>query len=330
MTWVIALVILVLLVASLRLWRTAVRLDRLHLRTQSAWAALDAALSRRAVAARAIAVAADIDPDLAVQLRAAARGVEGTTFAHRADAENDLTRALELLPLELDPGLADELADAAERVVLARRFYNDAVRDTRALRSALFTRIFRLAGRAALPDFFEIAEYVPVQPVARVSARVVLRDETGRVLLFHGIDPMNPLDRFWFTPGGGVDPGEELVDAAVRELAEETGLVLQSGELVGPIWMRRQRFSFNGADLESVEHYFFAPPLPSPDGAAPVISTAGFDELEQRSILGHRWWTPTELADTHETVYPRQLGARLVALPTVVTGPEHDEVGLIR
>ena len=43
--------------------------------------------------------------------------------------------------------------------MLARRFYNDAVRDTRALRAVLFTRIFGLAGRAALPDYFEIAEY---------------------------------------------------------------------------------------------------------------------------------------------------------------------------
>ncbi|MGH3918001.1 MAG: exopolyphosphatase, partial [Pseudonocardiaceae bacterium] len=62
----------------------------------------------------------------------------------------------------LEPACARRLADAEQRVVIARRVYNDAVRDTLALRSHRRVRWLRLAGRAPLPRYFEIAE--PVLP----------------------------------------------------------------------------------------------------------------------------------------------------------------------
>src|SRR6478735_10277399 len=135
MTTVIVVVLVVmLLMAALRLWLTANRLDRLHVRTEAAWFALEGALSRRVVAARAMAAAGGLAPERAALLRGAARRADGADRAHRADAENDLSRALAALPADLPPDLVGELADANERVVLARRFYNDAVRDTQALR----------------------------------------------------------------------------------------------------------------------------------------------------------------------------------------------------
>ena len=94
----------------------------------------------------------------------------------------------------LEPDLAAELLDAGERVALARRFYNDAVRDTRALRAVWFTRLFRLAGRAELPDYFEIADQssditIGGETTARTAARVLLLDAQHRVLLFSAADP---------------------------------------------------------------------------------------------------------------------------------------------
>src|SRR4051794_28081361 len=119
---------MLLLIAALRLWLTANRLDRLHVRTQAAWAALEGALARRVVAARAVAVAGGLDPERAAMLRGLARTADSADRAHRADAENDLSRALAALPSTIPTDLAGELADAGERVLLARRFYNDAVR----------------------------------------------------------------------------------------------------------------------------------------------------------------------------------------------------------
>ena len=58
------------------------------------------------------------------------------------------------------PGLIAELADAETRVMMARRFYNDAVRDTRSLADRFLVRLLRLGGRAQRPEYFEIVERV--------------------------------------------------------------------------------------------------------------------------------------------------------------------------
>ena len=49
-TVVVVVLVFLLLVAALRLWTTANRLDRLHVRTEAAWSALEGALARRIVA----------------------------------------------------------------------------------------------------------------------------------------------------------------------------------------------------------------------------------------------------------------------------------------
>jgi 8-oxo-dGTP pyrophosphatase MutT (NUDIX family) len=58
--------------------------------------------------------------------------------------------------------------------------------------------------------------------VRRDSARVIVIDRAGRVLLLSGDDPHTPDGPFWLTPGGGTEPGESLLDTAVRELREAT------------------------------------------------------------------------------------------------------------
>ncbi len=257
-TVVVVVLVALLLFAALRLWLTANRLDRLHVRTEAAWSALEGALARRIVATRAVAAAGGLDHAQSDRLRRLADVADHADRAHRADAENDLSRALSTIPPASEPELAAELADASERVVLARRFYNDAVRDTRALRAVLFTRVFGLAGRAAMPDYFEIAEYPHRSGLlSRTAARVVLVDGANRVLLLSGTDPKVG-SRWWITPGGGVEGGETLPDTARRELAEETGLLLGADDLVGPIWRRVARFTFTGIDYEQTEFYFAA------------------------------------------------------------------------
>ena len=87
-------------------------------------------------------------------------------------AETNLTRVLrdvladpkDSLALRERPGgteLLVELDAASRRVQLARRFYNDAVRDTRSLRGRRMPRLLHLAGRRELPQFFDIDDTVP-------------------------------------------------------------------------------------------------------------------------------------------------------------------------
>jgi 8-oxo-dGTP pyrophosphatase MutT (NUDIX family) len=153
-----------------------------------------------------------------------------------------------------------------------------------------------------------IADLSP-RPGVRVAARVLLVDRAERLLLFQGFDPHVPDESFWFTAGGGLEPGEELLAGARRELYEETGLRLPPDRLVGPVWLRRVRFSFEGVEYDSDEWFF----LSSLTGAAEV-DTAGFTDLENRTVRGHRWWSTDDLRATTETIYPLQLAELLPGL----------------
>lgn len=331
MTWlIVGIVVLVALVALAGAWayRTANRLDRLHVRYDLSWQSLDGALARRAVVARAVAIDAYGGASEGRRLAALADAAEGAPRYARENAENELSTALAAVdPASLPAGLIAELADAEARVVLARRFHNDAVRDTLALAERPLVRLFRLGGTAALPGYFEIVE----RPHAlahgdhgvlnhRTSARVVLLDETGAVLLLCGSDPALAHDdapRWWFTVGGQVQHGERLAEAAARELAEETGLRVLPADMIGPVWRRDQVFEFNGALIDSEEFFFvcrarrFEP------------SCVGRTELERRYIHGHRWCTADDIAElvaAGQTVYPMQLPQLLTEAAALVCG----------
>ncbi|MCV7061032.1 NUDIX hydrolase [Mycolicibacterium vaccae] len=318
--WVTAVVIAVLLAAILLTigwaYQTANRLDRLHVRYDLSWQALDGALARRAVVARAVAVEAYGGGPEGRRLAARAAAAERAPRSGREAAENELSAALARVnPASLPLPLVAELADAEARVVLARRFHNDAVRDTLALRERPLVRALRLGGTAALPTYFEIAEggdlsaREPAPVGRRTSARVVLLDDDGAVLLLCGSDPAaavgdTPAPRWWFTIGGAAQDGESLAQAAVRELHEETGLLVAPEAVVGPVWRRESLIDFNGSVMRSEELYFVHRTTrfePSVDGRS---------GLERTYIHGHRWCdakTLDRLVADGETVYPRQL-----------------------
>lgn len=145
MIWWILLAV-ILTAAALWGFQTAQRLNRLHIRTDAALAALQAALDRRA------AVIATLLPETQpLALAAEAEPLVHGSFEERATRERQLSQAL----VPLGPDLPGRLVDAEVRVQLAHRFYNDAVADTRALRLRPLVRVCRLGGTAPLPEFFE-------------------------------------------------------------------------------------------------------------------------------------------------------------------------------
>lgn len=143
--------------------------------------------------------------------------------------------------------------------------------------------------------------------VAREASRVLLLDAHDRVLLFRGRDPDRPDDGFWwFTPGGGLHPGETHEDGARRELFEETGL---AGVPLGPpVWERTCVFPFGPRTYRQHELFY----LVRVD--AHDVDVSGFTALEQRVVHEHRWWTTAELATTAERVYPTTMAAELARL----------------
>ncbi len=150
--------------------------------------------------------------------------------------------------------------------------------------------------------------------VDRRAARVLLLDAAERVLLFHGCDPADDTaGSWWFTPGGGLDPGESPAQGAARELAEETGLVVRPEDLGPPVHARVATFRFAGGAYRQSEDFFVL------RVDAHDVDTSGFSELETSAVLGHRWWTRGELRDAvaggEPRVYPVELPDLLERVP---------------
>lgn len=128
-------------------------------------------------------------------------------------------------------------------------------------------------------------------PTHRLAARLLPVNAHGQVLLLLGRDPARPDHLHWVSVGGAVDAGESLRTAAVREMAEETGVEVAEEALVGPLRRVTHPFSWNGADYVSDNH-FFAVRLDRPVD----VRFDGLEDAEIGNILQARWWTPEALA----------------------------------
>lgn len=168
----IALALGVLLVLSMYVSWRAGRLDRLHVRLETARAGLDAALVRRAAVALELAASRLLDPATSLLLATAAHEARTADTERREFAESDLSRNVRAAVEQPDfrrllaaegsgAALLDELAEAAQKVAFARRFYNDAVSAVRHARRKVLARVTPIAGRAPLPEFFEIDDTPP-------------------------------------------------------------------------------------------------------------------------------------------------------------------------
>jgi 8-oxo-dGTP pyrophosphatase MutT (NUDIX family) len=144
-----------------------------------------------------------------------------------------------------------------------------------------------------------------VTVIDRRAARVLLVDRAGRALLLHGGDPARPGERWWFTPGGGLNGDETPAEGAARELAEETGLRVAPGELGEPIWHQVTEFSYRERQYRQDQEFFL---LRVADWQ---VDTAGMDEDEQVTITDHRWWSASELDATAEQIFPAELATLL-------------------
>jgi 8-oxo-dGTP pyrophosphatase MutT (NUDIX family) len=140
-----------------------------------------------------------------------------------------------------------------------------------------------------------------MEAIPRRAARVLLVDGAGRLLMFHGFDPARPAHHYWFTVGGGLEPGEPAAVGAAREMAEETGLRMTAAELGGPVWREVTEFPFDGLWYRQ-EQDFFLVRVPAWE-----VVTDGFDAVERDSIDDYRWWSVEELESTAERFYPSDL-----------------------
>ena len=133
----------------------------------------------------------------------------------------------------------------------------------------------------------------------RRAARVLLIDERSRVLLTNARDPDDD-SLWWFAPGGSVEPGETIEQAARRELAEEVDGP-NSYELRGPVWIRRNVHTFAGRPIDLEETYFVA------SVAAGEIREVRETGGGARYFEGWRWWSLEEVHASNGLFAPRDL-----------------------
>lgn len=159
---------------------------------------------------------------------------------------------------------------------------------------------------------------VSTAPNLRRAVRVVLVDAADRFLLvrWHFEDPGGPVD-VWGTPGGGIDPGEEPLDAVRRELLEEVGLDLAAERCGEPVAHRVHEMPMRSADgLEwdgQQEEYF----LVRVDAFEPRGRLTD-EELRAESLHEIRWFTAAEVAQLPDpprvVTAPRELPEFLLSL----------------
>lgn len=90
-------------------------------------------------------------------------------------------------------------------------------------------------------------------PLILCGAAACIRDDRGRILLVRRGDEEN----MWSLPGGGMDPGESLEDAVVREVREETGLIVEATALIGVYSSPAYAYTIpNGDQVQPVIAFF--------------------------------------------------------------------------
>jgi 8-oxo-dGTP pyrophosphatase MutT (NUDIX family) len=139
-----------------------------------------------------------------------------------------------------------------------------------------------------------------METVSRPAVRVLCFDAEDRVLLMRWRDPHDG-SLLWEPPGGGIEPGETPLEAARRELAEETGLDTAA---IRPEYQDVHRDTvWKGRRFTGPEQFFtaFYP------GSRPALSPDNLLPYEVAELIECRWVHPRDLAALPDRLDPPNL-----------------------
>lgn len=140
---------------------------------------------------------------------------------------------------------------------------------------------------------------------------MLLLDQVDRLLLLAVQD--DPADRpagsaapapvWWVTAGGGLEPGEDLRAAALREVEEETTVRLPAEVLGAHVWTRRAEHGYSDRVVDQQEDFLVAR---LPHGQVVDVGAS--------SELAARWWSVAQLRAEAPPTWPLDLADRLAEL----------------
>ncbi|NKY48389.1 NUDIX hydrolase [Nocardia cerradoensis] len=124
----------------------------------------------------------------------------------------------------------------------------------------------------------------------KVAVSAVVQDSAGRILMIHRTDN----DKYSI-PGGGLEIGESVADAVVREVKEETGIDVEVTKLVGVFSNPRHVIAFDDGEVRQEFSICF---LAAPRGGQLRTSA------ESKEV---KWVAPADLSelDIHPSVLLR-------------------------
>jgi 8-oxo-dGTP pyrophosphatase MutT (NUDIX family) len=132
--------------------------------------------------------------------------------------------------------------------------------------------------------------------IYRQAVRAILLTPAREILMMQIREPGGGA-RFWITPGGGMEDGENFDTTLRRELKEELGLEAFD---IGPLLWRRQH-TFNWGEKRYCQREEYrAVHVPR---FAPVMS----DATEAAVLQEFRWWPLAEMAASVERFTPLAL-----------------------
>jgi ADP-ribose pyrophosphatase YjhB (NUDIX family) len=150
--------------------------------------------------------------------------------------------------------------------------------------------------------------------VKREAVRALILTPEGEILLMRAEEPDSGR-QVWFTPGGGVESGENPKTCLRRELDEETAVHnLQIGP---PVWTRRATFDWAGQRITQDETFY----LIRSNRFTPTNENNP-DPVEGSAFREFRWWSVEQISASEEIFAPRHLADYLKEL--IDYGPPHE------